>query len=231
MNFVVFGSKSSVDRDILVIVDQIPSIEESKLLCHQFNESLISEFSDSKKINTNLGILKNGVITQVFKGTADEVNNSIFLTYDFHQQPCPNPVTKLVPRDVQQKVLRCARILLTFFSRSEFRESVKQALRGNFLDQISVISQIDFSKSYDFGKNNQSPLDIYKTLAFQLGQTTALMQGQELYAKETISSQFPQLSPYLQRIPNTSLQDLEKFKLEFLQQVQIYIPQMTKMRE
>lgn len=62
--------------------------------------------------------MKNGVITQVFKGGPDEVNNGLFLTYGFHKQDQPCPVTRLVMRNVPLKLMSACRKILARVSRS-----------------------------------------------------------------------------------------------------------------
>ena len=216
--FQIFGSETSIDYDVLVFVDSISqSKEKSKELCHKFDNEiynfLISNGYEDKKVNTNLGVLKNGEIVQVFKGTADEVNNSLFKTYDNFKQPFPKRVKRLVKRNDDLKVLRCIRSILQLFSRTVFRNEVKSALKSNLSNQISVLDSIDFSNDIDFNKNNLEKSDVYKNVAFQIGQTLSLIKGDELYTKSEIANAYPLLKSFLERdVSNYNFSNLETMK-------------------
>ena len=67
----VFGSPTSQDYDIIVFVEDIPSIQECKVLCANFEKPLRLIFED-KPLNVNIAIAQNGVITDCFKGIKDE---------------------------------------------------------------------------------------------------------------------------------------------------------------
>ena len=124
-----FGSKTSIDYDVMLFVDTITNSKyDNNLLCKKYNEELSQIYPD-KKMNCNLAILENGIITKVYKGTADECNNSLFLTYsNFEYQKYPNHIVELIPRDVELKILRCYRIICSMLSRNENRSEVKAAL-------------------------------------------------------------------------------------------------------
>ena len=214
MKFNVFGSASSLDLDCMVYLPELPPLEEAKRISKEYNEKIEVLFGNQKKANTNLAVLNDGVIKEVFKGTVDEVNNSIFLTYDLHTQKHPLMVSRLLPRDKSLKLLRAARIILSFYSRTEHRPMVKKALQGDLMVKIDCLKQMDLSREYTFDKN-QSALDVYKTVAFQLGQVLGLYSGRELYSKESISKAYPELSAYLNREVST-LDNLENSKQKFL---------------
>ena len=80
-----------------------------------------------------------------------------------------------------------------------------------------MLEQLDFSVPVDFGKNGL-PADIYKSIAFQLGQVLALIEGIELYTKEDICSYYPPLAPALRResITPECMQAIEDAKQYFL---------------
>lgn len=202
--FQIFGSETSQDWDVMFFVDDLKSIQES----HELISDLEKEFDDFfytvfpnidyKEVNGNLGVVKDGVVTDVFKGTYEEVNNSMFLTYDLHPQVFENEIMKLVERDIWLKVLRTARVILSFYSRSEMRSVIKPALRGDILDKYMILSKMDLTKLEIVGKR-QNETDVYKVLAFQFGQTLGLISGVELYSKEDISKHFPELKAFLSR--------------------------------
>lgn len=231
-NFNVFGSKSSLDRDIIVFLDKIPSLEDCKKLSLELNPILEELFNDDKKANSNFGVVKNGILTEVFKGTVDEVNNSLLETYGLHKQLRPLLIESHLPRNKEQKLLRVARIILSFFSRTEYREIVKNALRNDLKEKILTLEKIDFSKSYDFNKNGSAP-DVYKNIAFQFGQILGLYDNLELYTKEDISSSYPLLHNFLYRKPLTqeNFQSLELFKKEFVNLCKEELPNLSKLIE
>lgn len=211
----IFGSKSSTDYDIMVFVDKITTIQES----HEIVSKLDKEFSEiysGKPTNCNLAIVgEDGTITKVFKGTSDEVNNALLETYDFHDQKFPQIIKGKISRDVNEKILRTARVLLSFLSRTEHRKIVKAALKGDLSSKLDVLSIIDLSKITDLGSRNVEWVDYIKTMSFQLGQTNALIFDTELYTKESISKYFPKLSGMLDRT-REDLEYLESMKIDFV---------------
>jgi hypothetical protein len=121
-------------------------------------------------------------------------------------------------RDLDAKYQRAARVILSFYSRTTHREGVKQALRGDFKAKCAMLSRLDFSVPVDFGKQATPEVDIYKSIAFQLGQSLALAEGVELYTKEDIVLHFPVFATVLRREPITPecRQALENAKQRFL---------------
>ena len=225
--YYIFGSESSLDLDVLVLIDQMPSLEDAKKLCNTFNESLKS--ISLKKVNSNLGILKNEKLSSIFKGTVDEVNNSIIDTYHLHKQIHPLLITSRITRDKEAKVLRSMRGILSFLSRTQYREAVKESLKKDLLHKLSTLQKIDLSNPLELTKYPQT--DVYKTIAFQMGQCQALLEDVELYTKESIADRYPELKLFLFRDVNANLQDLERSKQAFLQQIVGYLPKMTKLYE
>lgn len=208
--YYLHGSVSSVDTDILVVVD-LPShnIQGNHDLCASYEEYLSDIYKD-KPVNVNLITIRNGQVTWCFKGTVDEVNNSLLDTYIIHEQPYDLLVNVRLKRDFELKALRAVRIILSCLSRTEFRESVKTALKSDITYQLSILENIDLTKIKDFGKKHKFE-DYVKTIAFQIGQVFGLYLNKELYTKESISIMFRFLHPYLMRQP-TDLENLELYK-------------------
>jgi hypothetical protein len=220
MEFQIFGSKSSKDLDVMVFVDEIPSKPH---LCHLLETQLnqeIKEFTQTEKeVNSNLAIIKDGKVIEVFKGIECEVNNSLIRTYDLHTQYFPLKITSLIERDVDMKILRTCRVLLSFISRTEYRSIVKPALSLGFKDRISALSKCDISKLTEFSNKNVIQEDIFKVYAFQIGQTLSLIDGRELYTKEEISLEYPELEKFINRKSEGDLVTLEKWKNIFINKV------------
>lgn len=219
IHFQVFGSESSQDLDCMVFVDSIPSVAESHELCEQYGRMIKEITKTNKEVNTNLCVVENGVVKEVFKGTEDEVNNSLYLTYDKHKQWCPIKIERMVNRDVDLKILRTCRVLLSFWSRSEMRPEIKKALRGDIYQKIKTIKDFDITKYKDLGKNVNWE-DYIKVIAFQLGQTIGLIDGIELYSKESICEHYPKLCPYLGRNTSAPLDILEEYKDLFVSRIE-----------
>ena len=204
----IHGSGDSIDTDVVYVVDTLPSLQECKKFC------------SDKEENRNLCVVKNGVVTECYKGTPDEVNNAVFLTYHLHEQQYPLLITRLVPRDVTAKCMRAVRIILSHLSRSQYRTQVKAALIGDWFTRIKTLEDIDLT-TIDFStlNKNMTREDILKTIAFQIGQTYHLTNGLELYTKTDVAEASFILTQFLYRWKDSRIVDLENCKNQFLERV------------
>lgn len=86
--------------------------------------------------------------------------------------------------------------------------------------KLLTLYTINFER-IDFAKLNpkMSREDILKVIAFQMGQTMALIHGAELYTKKEIALYYPILKPFLYRDKNSDISELENFKRCFLDNV------------
>lgn len=199
--FYIFGSEDSQDYDVIVSVDNIPqNVEESSNMCKYWDDKLSSILSD-KPLNCNLGIFTDGKLIKVYKGTVDELVNCIYYTYNNHKQYYPNPIKSPVDRNIEEKILRVSRFLITFYSRTHLRTEIKSALRGDLKLKLNVLKKLDFSEMVDFPGKKEKIEDIYKVIAFQFGQVFSLIDGHEneSYTKSGISKNYPDLSNFLMR--------------------------------
>jgi hypothetical protein len=233
--FQIFGSENSQDYDVMIFVDDIPqNIDAAHNICKHYNAELSNLLSD-KVLNCNLAVLENGHIVKVFKGTADEVNNALYYTYDNHKQYFDNQIKSVVQRDTNQKLLRVCRGILSFYSRSHLRTVVKPALRGDLRLKLPVIRQIDFVTMTDFPGKKESIKDIYKVMAFQFGQFFSLIDGNEpdSYTKSGIIKHYPDLEPMLNRkeLTESNLQTLNTYKEKLLDLAESRIDTMPKLVE
>lgn len=71
----IHGSEDSTDLDVLYIVDELPDKAECKRFC-----------SAEPSENRNVATVSDGVITSVYKGTVDELNNALLITYHLDSQ-------------------------------------------------------------------------------------------------------------------------------------------------
>ena len=192
--FFFHGSEDSLDVDVYFVVDQLGTFNEAKKLC--------DELSHQHAVNGNLIVIKDGQVVDVYKGTVDEVNNSILATYGLHKQNFPIPITKKVERDICLKWLRVIRGILSHCSRTKYRPIVKAALRAeSVIDKLKVLLEIDFSKIDDFGK--EKPEEVYKFICFQVAQYLGLLEGVEIYTKSKAKNYLANadVSKFLYRIP------------------------------
>ena len=191
------GSADSRDNDIYYNFDEMPEFND----CVKFCKEDLSE-------NRNIIVIKDGIVTNCFKGTVDEVNNGLFQTYHLHQQEHPLFVTRMVERDILIKYIRVLRCLLSHCSRTQYRSIVKKALNSsNWSEKIEVLEKIEISQITGFGKNG-SREDVLKVFAFQLGQIINLEYGIESYTKSDVAKYFPTLRPFLYRENTRNLEPI-----------------------
>lgn len=205
MLFYRHGSEDSLDVDVYYVFEEMPSFKECQ------------EFCSNKEENRNIIVVKDGVVIDCFKGTVDEINNGLIDTYPLHKQEYYNIVMFKVKRDNLLKIIRVSRCLLSFCSRTQYRSNVKEALKSySWKKKIEVLKQIDFSSIDDFGKSGTKE-NVYKALAFQLGQAIGLIFGKEFYTKSSVANFYPKLKKYLYREKNTDPKDLINFINTFIE--------------
>lgn len=227
MEYYVFGSQDSLDTDILVLVESLGTTEENKKKTKEYEAILQAKFD--KQVNVNLGIMGELTLTHVFKGSVDEVNNSIQRTYSLHAQVTPLKIKKSIPRDIQLKILRGTRGAVSFISRTQHRQVVKAALQGDLRARIDALDSIDFSVPLESSK--YPVRDVLKQTAFQLGQVLCLLKGVEVYTKAELSVAIPELKSFLYREENVELSDFEKIKQQYVKVVRAYYPHITQWEE
>jgi hypothetical protein len=209
-----FGSENSLDIDIMFWVEEIPeNVQEARALTQALAHEFQQKKQLTKKINANIGKVQDGKIVALFKGIVAESNNALIHTYSLHYQDYPNQITQLLPQNIAEKTLRTARVLLSFLTKTTQRSAVKMALRGNFVQKLAVLGDIQLShfETESALGNTNTIVDFQKTFAFQLGQTLALWEGKELFTKNEIGLYFPNLQPYLDRTQGISNALLQKY--------------------
>ena len=202
----IHGSEDSTDVDVFYIFDSLPSKNECKIFC-----------SENPAENRNIIVVKDGVVTDVYKGTPDEVNNSLIDTYDLHPQEYALCINRRLERDFTIKAVRAVRSVLSCISRTQYRSEVKFALISDFETRLRTLESIDFS-TIDFNglRHTMSREDLLKTIAFQIGQTMALAEGVELYTKSSIAEKYPALRQFLYRDKSSSVDVLNDQKNKFI---------------
>lgn len=54
--------------------------------------------NDDRVLNCNIGYIENRNLKSCFKGSSDECNNSMYITYSYHKQKYENQITTLIER-------------------------------------------------------------------------------------------------------------------------------------
>ncbi len=198
-----YGSQDSIDLDVLI---QIPKelmpyfIEDRKRLV----KKMLNEYN--LPFNANLIVVDNGVIVDTIfpKTWIDSVNNSLYNTYSLHmdKQKYPLPINRTIHRNKLLSIYKTIRTILSLLSRTNYRQIVKPVLNGihPFTSKIEALKQIDFNTITEFNQPNMSNTDIWKVIAFYLGQNISLIKDNvELYTKSDIAGTHPDLSPFIYR--------------------------------
>lgn len=236
LKYQIFGSQSSRDYDVLVFVDRLGTIQENHELITILDRELAILLPD-KPVNANIGILEDGMITKVFKGYPFEVNNSMYYTYDNHKQSIENQITRtyeLTTEIKHLKLKRCLRFIISFYSRvPEWREEIKNAMRGDFAMRLECVRKIDLTKHREFPHKKDSITDIYKTFAFQLAQTIMLYYGREVYSKEESARYYTILGPFLFRreFEEEDLKNMNSLLKSLVMICDTELPKMTNLKE
>ena len=234
-HFQIFGSENSKDYDIIVFVDFISkNVDLCSSICREY-DSKISKILTDKPINVNIATIKNGHISDVFRGTYDEVNNALYYTYELHDQIHDNLISGPLKRDLNLKIIRSTRGILSFFSFTDLRSEIKLSLKGDIKSRLNVLRIIDFQKMSDFPGKKESKTDIYKVLAFLYGQLFSLIDGYEKdsYTKNGIIRSYPELSNLINR-NDPNFQDLiilNKFNTRLIQLIESKIEEIGDIKE
>ncbi len=234
MKYSLFGSPDGNDLDIVVYVDSIPSVTESRELINKYKSLLETEINTNKDLDINLGVLKDGIITQTFKGTHYECNNSIYYTQGLFNQPKHINRKYEINDDfilskINKVIITCSSLLTRIGDyRSELKKSLK-LLKDRYYNKdiyplinlCEILLKINLTE-YDLKKKNITETKILKTFAFQLIQLNELFNGQEIYYKEEMVNKFPELKQYLYYNP-IEKNTIEEFKNRVINNTLIYL--------
>jgi hypothetical protein len=198
-----YGSHDSLDVDVLIQIpkEMMPDMQEDrKRLMKQI------EIEYGIEWNCCLIVVEDGiVIDTIFPKTwIDSINNSLFVTYQLHsdKQVYPLPITRLVKRNKLLATYKTVRTILSMLSRTHYRELVKPILKGiySFNLKVDALNNIDFTTIDTFNQDNTTDVNIWKIIAFYIGQNISLNKDDnEIYTKLTLVTDFPELSPFVYR--------------------------------
>ncbi|CAF1038760.1 unnamed protein product [Didymodactylos carnosus] len=223
--FHVFGSENSLDTDVVILLEDYQKpvkFIDCQKLCSKLKYELEDLNYFDREPNVNLAVVSDeGTVKWVLKGISDETNNAVYQTYHFHKQYYPLMIKQNVQRNVESKILRAVRAILSQLSKSEKRHNIKNALKINQLCvRLEILRTLVF-ETLNFKTNNEKILtDTVKLIAFQLGQTMALIQHKELYTKNDVIRFDCRLRPYLMR-EKCGLELLTVVKNEFIDMIEL----------
>ncbi|MFN8671451.1 MAG: hypothetical protein U0457_05110 [Candidatus Sericytochromatia bacterium] len=200
-----YGSEDSTDVDVLIKIEknEMPlQQEERKIFVKKLEEKY--ELFDW---NINLIVVENGIISDTIypKAWIDSLNNAFYHTYNFHKQIYNCPIDKTVKRHKFLAIYKTIRTILTSCTRTHYRNDIKPILKGlhDFNKKIELLPKIDFTSIKDFNQDNTKNIDIWKIIAFYLGQNIALIRdNKEIYTKKELVKSFPELYDFIYRKDN-----------------------------
>jgi hypothetical protein len=216
-----FGSKDSLDIDVLVNHPNATGLEKDRLLIPELKakSNLIEDW------NVNIVKIEEGIVKFSIpsKGSPDSVNNSLYETYHLHTQKHPFPIKFKVERNLLSAIHKCLEAILTFYKGTEhedFYNAMPRAVlvdkQKTFSDRVHTLAQFDFENmrpSLDELEN----IEKYKKIGFHIAQTISLIDGIEIYTKQELIKYHPELLEIINRTPNSSLKPLNE-KLNILRE-------------
>ncbi len=171
-----------------------------------------------KEINANLIYIENNKVSWVYKGTTDEVQNSILATFPLHKEneefDCP--ILEKTERFHGFKTIRTIRGLLSTASRTQYREIVKKAMVAPTIEEkLACLEMMKIQDITDFGKNDK--IESLKFYAFQLGQTLSLIKdNEELFTKSQVANKYPKLEVFLYRKETQDISGIDEMMQDFI---------------
>ena len=197
-----YGSKSSIDNDIALLIDKpIVIIQKAHLFIKEWKKN--HSFAD----DVNLFTVKNSVIDWTFKGYEAEFNNSLYLTYHLHKQKYFLPIQRIVQENlIQRTSVMIIRILIYLKQFKKYHSICKQTINSLLVNNYCpskqyILNGINILQNIlrDNIIYSKITLDLTKLIAFQIGKTFGLLNNKILTTKEDIEFYLPQLKLYIKR--------------------------------
>ena len=156
--FYFYGSSNSIDKDVIISIsrDDMPYTQEGRKV-------LLKSLDIPTDWNSTLVVIESGIIVDTIypKAWIDSLNNSVYNTYDNHikHQLYPNPIERMVDRNVLLSVYKTLRTILTYCARTDYRTKVKPILKGchDFNLKLTALSNIEFNSIINFSCNSTTP--------------------------------------------------------------------------
>jgi len=199
--YYIYGSDDSTDQDVIIIVpkEDMPETQEDRKNKVFF---LLKEYN--LNWNATLAVIENGIISDTIftKSWIDSLNNALLETYSLHQQEYELSVTKKQIRNKTLAIYKAVRTVLTMLTRTEYRTQIRPIIKGihDFNLKLEILDKIDFLSLSEFHQKNTRDEDIWKIIAFYVGQNIALIENDiEIYTKKNFVSHFNDLDAFIYR--------------------------------
>lgn len=199
--YYVYGSDDSTDKDVIIIISngEMPETQEERKNKVLF---LLKEYD--LKWNATFAVIENGKITDTIytKSWIDSLNNALLETYFLHEQKHELLITEKHVRNKTLAIYKAVRTVLTMLTRTEYRSQIRPILKGihDFNLKLEALSKIDFVSISKFNQKNTADADIWKIIAFYVGQNIALIESDlEIYTKNSLVKTFSDLEPFIYR--------------------------------
>jgi hypothetical protein len=227
-----YGSGNSIEKDVLIQIEkkEMPQVQEERKI---FLKNLELEYH--LNWNTNLIVIENGIIIDTIypKSWVDSLNNSLYVTYNLHEQVFENPINFMVKRNKLLAIYKAVRTVLSLNSRTDKRTLIRPFLNGihDFNLKLKSLKSIDLRDINSFNQKNFKDIDIWKTISFYVGQNVLLIeQNIEIYTKNDLLKYYPELSVYINRFEYSNsdlnfLQCLLEYWINLVENYGIYISQ------
>ncbi|MBW1655343.1 hypothetical protein [Flavobacterium quisquiliarum] len=196
-----YGSDDSTDQDVIIIIskEDMPEKQEdrkNKVL------ALLKEYD--LNWNATLAVIENGKISDTIytKSWIDSLNNALLQTYSLHEQNHELLVKEKHVRNKTLAIYKAVRTVLTMLTRTEYRTKIRPILKGihDFNLKLEALRNIDFVSISEFNQKNTDDIDIWKIIAFYIGQNIALIENDiEIYTKKKFVSHFSDLEAFIYR--------------------------------
>lgn len=200
-SYYIYGSGDSTDKDVIIIVpkEDMPETQEERKNKVYF---LLKEYN--LNWNATLAVIENGKISDTIftKSWIDSLNNALLETYSFHQQDYPLLITEKHIRNKTLAIYKAVRTVLTMLTRTQYRTQIRPIIKGihDFNLKLDALSKIDFVSFSEFNQKNTRDSDIWKIIAFYVGQNIALIENDiEIYTKKKFVNHYPDLDVFIYR--------------------------------
>ena len=218
-----YGSADSTDVDVIIAIPKSDMPEHQEDRKRMVKRLVVEHGLDW---NATLVVIEDGYLVDTIypKAWVDGLNNALWQTYALHEQDFPNPLQGELKRNRLLSIYKTARTVLTTLTRTHYRPIVRPILKGvhDFELKLEALDKIDFCTVSDFNQKNTSDIDLWKALAFYLGQNLSLIQDDcQIYTKKALVQHYPELHSFIYRKPLTeqSIQMLNTYLKKWLAMV------------
>lgn len=242
-----YGSNDSDDIDVFIGLSRVPDMddEDDRIMMDEIHETIdytlrySGQFTNTDKTVdfSFIHISKDGVVDWCEYDDLGECNNALYYTFNHHAYNNivlygKNPIKFKLEQNVSFKIVKVVRTLLTFLSRTSYREEVKYLLKkGSFKERLEfilkVVSQNGISSVETFNKKLPD-VEIVKDIAFMFIQLYGLVHDIDVFCKRDAALRFPDLARYIYKDHNAPLEPLEDFIIETFESLSMNIEVFDK---